>query len=467
MSELDAIGTADAIRSGAVSAREVVEEAIDRIEKLDPIVNAVVSSRFEQALAEVDGGLPAGPLHGVPVLIKDLGATVAGLPSTGGSRLFAERIGDRDSELAARYRRAGMVVLGMTNTAELGKNASTEPVLFGPTRNPWRATHSAGGSSGGSAAAVAAGLVPVAHGSDGGGSIRIPAAMCGLFGLKPSRGRVSPAPSPASFANLVSVHHALTTTVRDSALLLDIAAGPLAGDAFSAPSPDSSFLDEVTTRRTLRIGLVTALPGLTPEPSCVAATEGAAALCETLGHTVVPVAAGYDPAEVARVAGDVMGADLVVTVEDRLVELARDLRDDDLEPLTRVLYEHYRGLSAADLNRTLRRAQGIGWEVGRAFGEVDLVLTPTLARPTPRLGELDTSRPETIYRHAAVYAAFTSVFNLTGMPAMSVPFGSTSDGLPLGVQFAGDLGAEPLLLGLAAQIEEAAPWQRTVLPISP
>ncbi|EMD28254.1 amidase [Amycolatopsis azurea] len=464
MSELDAIGTAEAIRSGTASAREVIEAAIDRIEKLDPAVNAVVSTRFEQALAEVDRGLPAGPLHGVPVLIKDLGATVAGLPSTGGSRLFAERIAGGDSELVARYRRAGMVVLGMTNSAELGKNASTEPALFGPTRNPWRATHSAGGSSGGSAAAVAAGLVPVAHGSDGGGSIRIPAAMCGLFGLKPSRGRVSPAPAPASFANLVSVHHALTTTVRDSALLLDIAAGPLAGDAFSAPAPESSFLDEVKSRRRLRIGLVT---GLAADSSCVAATERAAALCESLGHTVVPVAAGYDPAEVARVAGDVMGADLVVTVEDRLAELARDLRDDDLEPLTQVLYQHYRGLSAADLNRTLRRAQGIGWEVGRTFGEVDLLLTPTLARPTPRLGELDTSRPETIYRHAAVYATYTSVFNLTGMPAMSVPFGSTSDGLPLGVQFAGDLGAEPLLLGLAAQIEEAAPWQRTVQSVSP
>ncbi|WP_229907645.1 amidase family protein [Amycolatopsis oliviviridis] len=234
----------------------------------------------------------------------------------------------------------------------------------------------------------------------------------------------------------------------------------------AAPAPRSSFLDEMKSRRRLRIGLITEIPGVTPDPSCVAATERAAALCESLGHTVVPVETGYDPAEVARVAGDVMGADLVVTVEDRLAELDRDLRDDDLEPLTRVLYDHYRTLSAADLNRTLRRAQGIGWEVGRAFGEVDLLLTPTLARPTPRLGDLDTSRPETIYRHAAVYATYTSVFNLTGMPAMSVPFGSTSDGLPLGVQFAGDLGAEPLLLGLAARIEEAAPWQRTVRPAS-
>ncbi|MFE7711826.1 amidase, partial [Streptomyces sp. NPDC057486] len=257
----DAVGTAAAVRSGEVDARAVVEDAIARIERLNPQYNAVIHTRFDRALEEVDAGLPDGPLRGVPVLIKDLGTDVAGLPSTGGSRLFAEGLAARDSELVARYRRAGMVVLGTTNTPELGLNASTEPALFGPTRNPWSTAHSPGGSSGGSAAAVASGMVPVAHASDGGGSIRIPSAACGLFGLKPSRGRVSPAPRPTTLSGLVSAHHAVTTTVRDSALLLDIATGPLPGDAYAAPTPADSFA--AVARREpgrLRIGLITALP---------------------------------------------------------------------------------------------------------------------------------------------------------------------------------------------------------------
>lgn len=225
----DAVATAAAIADGETSVRAVIEAAIARIENRNGELNAVIHTRFAEALAEVDAGLPDGPLRGVPVLVKDLGTEVAGLPASGGSRLFAEDIATRDSELVKRYRRAGMVVLGTTNTPELGLNASTEPALYGPTRNPWSHAHSPGGSSGGSAAAVSAGLVPVAHASDGGGSIRIPSAACGLFGLKPSRGRVSPAPRPTTLSGLVSAHHAVTTTVRDSALLLDIAAGRLPG----------------------------------------------------------------------------------------------------------------------------------------------------------------------------------------------------------------------------------------------
>ncbi len=461
--DLDAVATAAAIRDGSLSASDVLEAAIARVEELNPALNAVISTRFDAARDEIAHGLPPGVLRGVPVLVKDLGAEVEGLPATSGSRLFADRVARADSEVVARYRRAGMVVLGTTNTAELGKSASTEPALFGATRNPWRPTHSPGGSSGGSAAAVASGMVPVAHGSDGGGSIRIPAAMCGLLGLKPSRGRVPLAPHVSAFASPVSAHHALTTTVRDSALLLDVVAGPLRGDVFAAPTPGTSFSEAASARPTrVRIGLLTDLPGVPTDPECAAAAVRAAELCERLGHQVVEVSARYDPAEVARTSGTLMGADLVVTVDDRLAELDRVLRDDDLEALTRVLYDGYRGLTGADVNRALRRAQGIGWEVGRAFEEVDVLLSPTLARPTPELGRLDTSRPETIYELGAVYSAYTSVYNLTGMPGVSVPFGTTSDGLPLGVQLAGDLGAETLLLGLAAQLEEAAPWARRV-----
>ncbi|MGW0935874.1 amidase [Streptomyces sp. NPDC002666] len=456
----DAVATAAAVRSGDTDARTVTEQAIARIEKLDPRLNAVVHTRFDAALAEVAAGLPEGPLHGVPVLVKDLGTEVDGLPATGGSRLFADATARRDSELVARYRRAGAVVLGTTNTAELGFNASTEPVLFGPTRNPWNTARSTGGSSGGSAAAVAAGMVPVAHASDGGGSIRIPAAACGLFGLKPSRGRVSPAPRPTTLSGLVSGHHAVTTTVRDSALLLDVVSGPMPGDAYAAPAPAAPFAE--LARRDpgrLRIGLYTALPdGPDVHPDCAGAVRAAALLCERLGHDVVETTARYRPADVGRTSGALMGADVVAQIDARLAELSRPLADDDIEPFTRVVYDTYRALPAADVSRALRRAQEIGWEVGAAFDRFDVLLSPTLAQPTPLLGTLDTTTPESIYRHASVYSAFTSVYNVTGMPAMSVPFGHDGEGLPLGVQFAAPLGGEGVLLGLAAQLEREAPW---------
>ncbi|WP_306316934.1 MULTISPECIES: amidase [unclassified Streptomyces] len=461
----DAVATASATAGGEVSAREVAEAAIARIEKLNGELNAVIHTRFDEALAEVDAGLPEGPLRGVPVLVKDLGMEVAGLPATGGSRLFAGVVADRDSELVRRYRRAGMVVLGTTNTPELGLNASTEPTLYGPTRNPWGRGHSPGGSSGGSAVAVSAGMVPVAHASDGGGSIRIPAAACGLFGLKPARGRISPAPRPTTLSGLVSGHHAVTRTVRDSALLLDIAAGPLPGDAYAAPAAADSFA--ACARRDpgrLRIGLVTSLPnGPAVHAEPLRAVLEAAGVCEELGHQVVHVTAPYRPEEVGAASGTLMAADAVAQIDARLEQLGRPLADDDIEPFTRVIYDHGRTLSAADVSRALRKAQEIGWRVGAAFEEYDVLLTPTLAHPTPRLGVLDTRRPETIYEHAAVRSAFTSVHNVTGMPAMSVPFGHDSDGLPLGVQFAAVRG-EGLLLAVAAQLEQAAPWDTDTPP---
>ncbi|MBM0124930.1 amidase [Pimelobacter simplex] len=462
----DAIATAAAIRSGETSAREVVEESIRRIEKLDPQLNAMVGTRYDEALAEVDAGLPDGPLTGVPVVIKSLAADVAGLPTTGGSRLWADKVASADSELVRRYKAAGMVVLGTTNTPELGKNASTEPVLHGACHNPWSLEHSTGGSSGGSAAAVAAGLVPVAHGNDGGGSVRIPAAVCGLFGLKPSRGLIPGAPYPSTISSPTSVHGALTTTVRDSALMLDISAGRAPGQAtFGATPPTGGYLgcvDQDPAR--LRIGIATVVPdGPAVDPEGVAAARRTADLLTDLGHEVVETTLPVAYPDYARHSGVIMGANLVAHVDDRLAELGRELRDDDIEPFTRVMYDRYSSMPMADLLRALEGFEQVGFATSALFrgaDAFDVVLTPVLCLRTPRLGVLDTTTPEVMYTVAPGMAGFTSLVNVTGGSAMSVPAGFDSEGLPLGAHFFTDLGGEPLLLSLAAQLERVAPWPR-------
>jgi amidase len=306
-------------------------------------------------------------------------------------------------------------------------------------------------------------LVPVAHGNDGGGSIRIPAAMCGLFGLKPSRGRVPSWPYPSALSSPVSVHHALTTTVRDSAVLLDVVAGHVPGDAYGAPTPSRPFAELASLPGPrLRIGWsVAALGGVAVHADCAAAVERAAELCADLGHRVSEVTLNHDPAQVMAASGTVMAVDLVAAVERRLRELGRDLREDDLEPFTHVLLRHGRTITGAQTAEALQAAQEVGWQVGRLFADVDVLLLPTLAQPVPLLGLLDTARPETLYEHGTTYSIFTSLFNVTGQPAMSVPFGTDGAGLPVGVQFAADLGEEGRLLQLAAELEQAAPWPRT------
>ena len=325
-----------------ISGRELVEAAIARIEDRNPTLNAVVATRFDAALAEADAG-STGPLAGVPFLVKDLGCDVAGLPATRGSRLWRDHVAPADSELARRYKAAGLLILGNTNSPEMGKNASTEPVLHGPTHNPWRTTHSTGGSSGGSAASVAAGIVPAAHANDGGGSIRIPASSCGLFGLKPTRGRTPAWPGPGPGAYPMGIGHAVTRTVRDSAALLDVVAGPMPGDAYASPAapPEGSFTAALgAPRETLRIGFgTTPLNGEEAHPDAVDAVHRVAALLTDLGHRVEEASPTYDPAAVVTAMSTIMGAVSAVAIEDRLAELGRPLADDDLEALTRAIHD--------------------------------------------------------------------------------------------------------------------------------
>lgn len=450
----DMTGVAAAIRSGQVSAAEVLEHARARITERDAVLHAVAEL--------VDDIAPAadGPLHGVPFVVKDLGVDVAGMHNRNGSRLFADRVVQEDSELVARYRRAGLVIVATTKVPELGRNASTEPQLGGPVHNPHRLSHSPGGSSGGTAAAVASGMVPGGHGNDGGGSIRIPASMCGLVGLKPTRGRTPAWPRRTAFSYPLGINHVLTRSVRDTALLLDLTAGPMPGDPSVTPPPARPYLDEVGARPgPLRIALGLGRPDGGPvHPDCRAAAEATGRLLESLGHDV-EVAEPDWPNDALRTAlSALMAAPLAVDIDQRLAELGRPLAPDDLEPMTLMIYEGAKRMPAVDLVRALQELERAAQVIGGFFTTHDLLLTPTISQPVPPLGLLDTTNPASMVEHGAAYSAFTAFANTTGQPAISLPLAVDVTGLPIGVQLVAAFGREDLLLQVAAQLEQAAPW---------
>ncbi len=456
----DATGVAAAVHAGAVHPRDLVAAAIARAEVRDRTLNAFVSTRFDQARAEAEVVDLDAPFSGVPFVVKDLGAEVAGLPHTRGSRLFLDDVSVADSELVARYRGAGFVVLGTTNAPEMGKNASTEPVVHGPTHNPHGLGHSPGGSSGGTAAAVAAGIVPIGHGNDGGGSIRIPASACGLVGLKPSRGRVTTHPARSLLSYPMGIDHVLTRSVRDSAAVLDLTAGPMPGDPYEIVRPSRPWLDEVgADPGPLVIGIsTTARDGEEAHPDCVAATEAAAGALDAVGHRVVPAGPEYPTEALATVMRTLMGVPLAVKVDRRLAQLGRALRDDDLEPFTRYMYDSAAAVSGTAVIEAMELVEEISRTVGAFFVEHDLLLTPTLPQPVPRLGFLDTTDLDTMFQRAGVYASLTSPFNITGQPAVSLPLGTDTEGLPIGVQLVAAYGREDVLVAVAAQLEKAVPW---------
>ena len=456
--DTDATAVAAAAADGRVSAREVTEFALGRIAERDGDIGAVVSLRADQALAEAAGTLPDGPLHGVPYVIKDLGADVTGLPSTEGSRLFADVVAETDSRIVRRLREAGAVIVGKTNSPEFGMNATTEPALHGPTRNPHDLTRSPGGSSGGASAAVAAGMVPAAHASDGGGSIRIPAAMTGLIGLKPSRGRV---PTGGNMLGApVSVQHAITRTVRDTALLLDVVAGPDVGDPLVIDRPARPYVDEVgADPGRLRIALSTVRPDGTPaDPQTVAVAEQTAAALTALGHEVTAEDPDYSPEDLVAVQQVGMAAAMAAKVDARLAALGRELRDGDLEPSVRMIYDRAAGTPIAAFAAGMAALERLSGRIGALFTRYDLLLTPTIAATTPALGLLDAQDPEALLTHGAVYGALTAPFNATGQPAISLPMGTDDAGLPVGAQLVAGFGREDLMIRIAAQLEADRGW---------
>jgi amidase len=460
---LDGVGTAGLVRSGQVSAVDVTEAAIRRIEDINPTLNAVITPMYEQALAAASRVASDAPLAGVPFLAKDLITEIKDIPFSEGSRFVHGTVSPYTSELVHRWRRAGLVVLGKSNTPELGMVPACEPVLHGPTRNPWNLDRSTSGSSGGSAAAVASGMVPLAHGNDLGGSLRYPASACGLFGLKPTRARNPLGPEYGDAVGGWAVEHALTRTVRDSAVLLDATSGPDLGDPYPAPATARPFAAEVgADPGRLRIGFTDRTPeGLVPHPDCAAALNDAVALCESLGHEVVAAELPGLTPDVGASIGTIFCAATAWIVQYWIERLGRQPGEDDLEPLTRAYWDIGRAVPAAAYLRAQERCQRFAREVARFLSSIDVWLTPTLSTPPERIGAI-TSTPQEPMRALEVggrTVAYAGVVaNITGNPAMSVPLYWNADGLPIGVHVLGRFGDEATLFRLAAQLEAARPW---------
>ena len=467
---LDATAQAELVRQKEVKPIELVEAAIERIERLNPTLNAVVTPMYEQARAAATGQLPDGPFAGVPFLLKDLLAAYGGVRMASGSAFERDFVPDHDSELVTRLKRAGLVILGKTNTPEYGILPTTEPRLFGPSRNPWNTNCTTGGSSGGSAAAVAAGMVPMAHGNDGGGSIRIPASCCGLFGLKPTRARNPLGPDFGDIFSGLVVEHALARSVRDSAALLDATSGPDVGDPYWAPPPGRPFLEEVgAAPGRLRIAFTTAaFTDVSVHADCASAVRDAAALCADLGHEVAEAAPAVSGDLVTEAFITLWSAGCASTIDQTARTTKRTPTADQFEPLTWGLYEMGRQQTAPAYLLALTQLQGVSREIARFLVDYDVYLTPTLAEPPVPLGTFD-SPPENplqgLFR-AAAFLPFTPICNFTGQPGMSVPLFWNAEGLPVGTHFIGRFGDEATLFRLAAQLEAARPWANRLPPIS-
>ena len=459
----DALGLAALVSSKEVSASELLEQALALCDERDPRLHAVVHRFEDRARQEIERGLPEGPFRGVPFLLKDLHIALAGEPMTNGSRLYRDHVPTIDSTLTERYRAAGLVIFGRTASPEFGLTTTTESLLYGPTYNPWDLDRTAGGSSGGAAAAVASGILPLAHASDGGGSIRIPASCCGLFGLKPTRGRVPPGPEVGEGWAGLSTNHAVSWSVRDSAALLDAVAGPAPGDPYYAPPIARPYLEEVgQDPGRLRIAFtLRSFNGAPTHPDCERAVRNAAMLCESLGHDVFEGRPEVDADALREVIGVIIGANIRATAQARAAELGRELDPaNDLEEVTWGMIQSVEDVGAAAYPAGVKVIHQTGRKLAAFFDSCDLLLTPTMAQPPARIGELaltGVSGKDYMPRLLAS-VGFTQLMNIAGNPAVSVPLAHAEDGIPIGVQFAAPFGGEDRLFRLAAQLEAAAPW---------
>ncbi|QJQ33507.1 amidase [Sphingomonas lacunae] len=463
LSTHDAMGLADLVRRREVSAGELLDMAIARTERLNPRFNFMAQRLDERARAAVARGLPDGPFTGVPWLLKDLNTHIAGELSEGGSRFYRGNRASVTSELVQRYERAGFVIFGKTTTPEFGLTGTTENKLNGDTRNPWNPAHIAGGSSGGAAAAVAAGVLPAAHATDGGGSIRLPASCCGLFGLKPSRGRIPMGPLRTEGWGGMSSHHAVTRSVRDSAAIMDATHGVEPGSRYGAPAPAEGFLAATQSDpRPLRIALMLTPPAGSPvDPQCIEAARETARLCESLGHHVEDAAPVLDAAALGQASFAIMAPGIAADIDDRAASLGITPGPDVLEPMTLAFAEYGRRFSAMDMARANNVFQAAAVTVAQFMERFDLILSPTLASPPLELGRINLT-PDCDFaewgRRTGMFTPFTQMANWSGQPSMSVPLAMSAQGLPIGSMFTGRYGDEATLFALAAQLERAAPW---------
>ena len=458
----DAMGLAGLVARKDVTPTELLDVALARLSQVNGKLNAVVSLFEDDARRAIAAGLPDGPLKGVPYLVKDLGLLVKGVSMGMGSRLFKNSPpAVEDSALTTAYRAAGLILFGKTNTPEFGAAATTEPVANGATLNPWNLGRTCGGSSGGSASAVAARVVPAAHASDGGGSIRMPASCCGLFGLKPSRGRVSASPLGDSWGGF-AVNHAVTRTVRDSALLLDISCRPVAGDSYWLDPPETPFVREAGREPgRLRVGFI---PGALMSPGIdepvAAAVREAARLCETLGHHVEETTIPADFEVMKAAANEIVSASITLMLQQVGERRGRAVTEDEVESVPWICFRQGSAASARQVMEAFLTVYNSTRAVASAFERYDVLLLSTLGQLPVPLGALSIAKvdpatyPDAIYR----FMPNTQAFNVAGMPAMSVPLAWSDDGLPIGVQFAARAGGEATLIRLAAQLEKATPW---------
>ena len=465
-SKHDGLGLGELVRTKQLKAMELLDVAIARATAVDPQINALAGTMYDEARKAIQIGLPDGPFRGVPFLLKDLSFAMKGVVSEYGSALFRGRVAKADSTAVERYRKAGLVLFARTRVPELGILGTTESTFGGITRNPYQPDRTAGGSSGGSAAAVAAGIAPMASASDGGGSIRIPASCCGLFGLKPTRARIPLGPGNFEAWGGLATLHAVTRSVRDSAALLDVAAGPSVGDSYHAPYHAGTFLSEVgKPPGKLRIAMVKTMPPTTyVDPACLEGLAMTAKLCESLGHVVQDCTDEFGRHfEFERLRESHGVAVLVAvrrTVRARLKELGRELQEGDLEPVTKYYHDYavnYTGEQLEDARATFFKAARAMGQFQRKY---DVILSPTLAIPPIEHGRMTlTGWARDLVKAILDFIPGTPLANWTGQPAMSVPLHQTEKGLPIGMQFMGRFGDEATLLRLAAQLEAANPWK--------
>jgi amidase len=485
----DATALAERVRRGDVQPIELVETAIAAIERVNPQLNAVIHRMYDQARAAAKGALPDGPFRGVPFVVKDLDGWLAGEPYTQSCRMSKDFVPSEDAEIIARMKRTGVVIVGKTNTPELGLLGITEPELRGPTRNPWNPDHTPGGSSGGTAAIVASRAVPMGHGGDGGGSIRIPSSACGLFGLKPTRARNPLGPRLGEAWGGYVQPGVLTRSVRDCATMLDATQGPDVGAPYASPPRERPYADEIQRApRKLRIAFSTgAQLGRATHPDVQAAVKDAASLCASLGHELEELALPIDRDALVAAYFTQIAVGAAIGIEDTARWVGRAPTPAEFEPTTWLLGTIGRKLPAIELQRSRDACQTAGRQLGRFFQRYDLFLDGTLAYPPVRIGELALKRGErialaalrvvsprfvldrlleTLGANALDKTPNTQVANQTGLPAMSVPLHWNAAGLPIGVQFMAPFGDEATLVQLAAQLEVARPWAQRIPPIA-